>query len=150
MSQTPDNIRTERLRSRLVRAIHSVSAWWGVSAEQAAAILANLHDEVRHRRTIGGYPWPDPSHARYDPGTPDDAVRSLAYQGAAAIAGQGIAPSQRNVWAWCVRKGARKRQSVGLRIVREVLKDLGAREVAASVVRDVQGRQLDSIRRAPT
>lgn len=150
MSQTADEIRTERLRSRLVRAIHNVSAWWGVSAEQAAAILANLHDEVRHRRTIGGHPWPDPTHAAYRPGTPDDELREMAYEEAAVIAGLGIAPSQRNVWSRCVRQGARKRQSVGLRIVREVLKDLGAREVAASVVRNVQGLQSDHHRREPT
>lgn len=149
-SMTPDEIRTERLRSRLVRAIHNVSAFWGVSAEQAAVILATLHDEVSHWRTIGGHPWPDPSCAAYCPGTPDDELREMAYQGAAAIAGQGITPSQRNVWRWCVENGGRKRQRVGLKIVQEVLTALSAGEVAAAVVRDVHGRQLGGDRRAPT
>jgi hypothetical protein len=150
MSQTPDEIRTERLRARLVRAIFNVSSFWGVSAEQAAVILASLRDEVGHRRTIGGHPWPDPSHARYDPGTADDELREMAYQGAAAIAGQGITPSQRNVWRWCVEHGGRKRQRVGLRIVQEVLTALSAGAVAASLVRDVQGRSFGSDRKAPT
>lgn len=149
MSMTPDEIRTERLRTRLVRAIFNVSSFWGVSPEQAAEILEALRAEVISVRKIGGHPWPVRNCAAYRPGMPDDALRSLAYQGAAAIAGQGIIPSQRNVWAWCVQRGARKRQAVGLRIVQTVLSALSAGEVAAAVVRDVQGRQLDSDRRAP-
>lgn len=150
MPPNPDEIRIDMLRTKLERTIRNVSEWWGITPDQAARVLDGLRDQVSRERRIGSQPWPDPSRARYDPGTPDEKVRAMAYQAAAEIAGQGSLPSQRNVWAWCVRQGARKRQSVGLRIVREVLADLGARAVAASVVRDVQGLQSDHHRRVRT
>lgn len=135
MSPSPDEIRTERLRTRLVRAIHNVSAWWGVAPDQAATVLEALRDQVSRERRIGNHPWPDPSHARYDPGTPDDELREMAYTAAAAIADQGVRPSQRNCWAWCKARGARKREAMALRIVGSVVASLSAGEVASTVVR---------------
>jgi len=135
MSQTPDEIRVCMLRNKLERVIRNVSEWWGIAPDQAAMVLEGLRDQVSRERRIGPVPWPDPSHARYNPGTPDAELRELAYTAAAAIAGQGVRPSQRNVWAWCKARGARKREVMALRIVGSVVASLSAGEVASTVVR---------------
>jgi hypothetical protein len=136
-SRTPDEIRSYMLRSKLERTIRNVSAWWGITPDQAAMVLGTLRDQVCRERRIDSQPWPDPGHARYNPGTSDAELREMAYQGAAEIAGQGVTPSQRNVWEWCKGRGARKREAMALRIIGSVLAALSAREVAAAVVRTV-------------
>jgi predicted Fe-S protein YdhL (DUF1289 family) len=137
MPPTPDEIRTDMLRTKLERTIRNVSEWWGITPDQAATVLDGLRDQVSRHRSIGGHPWPDPGRARFDPGTPDANLREMAYEGAAAIAAQGVRPSQRNVWAWCKARGARKRHAMALRIIGGVVAVLSAREVAATYVRGV-------------
>ena len=132
---TPDEIRSDMLRTKLVKTIRNVSAWWGISADQAAMVLGTLRYELDQDHRIGAEAWPDPRHARYHPGTPDSELREMAYEATLAIAGQGLRPSQRNVWAWCKSRGARKRETMALKIVGSVVAALSAKEVASTVVR---------------
>ena len=132
---TPDEIRSDMLRTKLMKTIRNVSAWWGVSPDQAAMALGALRNELERDHRIGAEAWPDPRHARYNPGTPDAELREMAYEAALAIAGQGLRPSQRNVWAWCKSRGARKRETMALKIVGSVVAALSAREVASTYVR---------------
>jgi hypothetical protein len=132
---TPDEIRSGQLRTKLVKTLRNVSAWWGISPDQAALVLGTLRHELEQDQRIGAESWPDPLHARYNPGTPDAELREMAYAAALAIAGQGLRPSQRNVWAWCKSRGARKRETMALKIVGSVVAALSAREVASTVVR---------------
>ncbi len=128
-------------------ATQTVSKAGGASFAATWPILESaVRAEMITAREIGGHPWPDPSCAAYRPSTPDDELQGMAYRGATAIAAEGIAPSQRNLWRWCVEHGVRKRQRVGLRIVQRVLSALSAGEVAASVVRDVQQRRSEAER----
>lgn len=131
---TPDEIRSDMLRTKLAKTLRNVSAWWGIAPDQAAMVLGALRHELERDQRIGAEAWPDPRHARYNPGTPDAELRELAYEAALAIAGQGLRPSQRNVWARCKSRGARKRETMALKIVGSVVAALSAKEVASTFV----------------
>ena len=142
MSMSSDEVRSDMLRTKLVKTIRNVSAWWGVSPNQAAMVLGALRNELERDQRLGAESWPDPRHARYNPGTPDSELREMAYEATLAIAGQGLRPSQRNVWAWCKSRGARKRETMALKIVGSVVAALSAKEVASTVVNS-GGRTID-------
>ena len=139
---TPDEIRSDMLRTKLVKTIRNVSAWWGISADQAAMVLGTLRYELDQDHRIGAEAWPDPRHARYNPGTPDSELREMAYEAATTLAAQGTKPSGRNVWAKCKARGARKRETMALKIVGSVVAALSAKAVASTVVNS-GGRTID-------
>lgn len=122
------------LLRKLQRTTLNTSAWWGVTLEQASAVIDLLHGALEAQCRDGTLAWPDPALARVNPGTHDDQLKAMAAEGAAVIAALGTRPSARNVWAWCRARGARKRQAAALRIIGNVVSDLCAREVAASFV----------------
>ena len=146
MSMSSDEIRAFMLRTKLVKTIRNVSGWWGIKPDMAAEVLGALRNELERDHRLGAEAWPDPRHARYNPGTPDSELRELAYEAALAIAGQGVRPSQRNVWAWCKSRGARKRETMALKIVGSVVAALSATVVATTVVNS-GGRTIDGPRK---
>ena len=131
----PNEIRARALREKLQRTLINMCGWWGIGPELAMSALDRFRGDLTSQLQSGSLKWPDPSEARYAPGTPDNELRELALMGVVAIVAQGILPSGRNVWRWCKKHGARKRQSDALRIVGSVVAVQRAGEVAAAYVR---------------
>ena len=132
---TPDQVRSQALEQRLRIKLMNLCTWWGVSPSLALVTLDHLRGDLANQLQSGSLKWPDPSEACYAPGTPNDELRAMAYEGAAALAAAGVPLSARRLWRWLREHGVRKRQSDGLRIVGNVVAIQRAGEVAAAYVR---------------
>jgi len=134
MNNHANAVRASVLYNKLKRKIFNISCWWGISPTQVIEVLNTLMKDLATNQQAGTLDWPDPNEARYCPGMTDDELRVLAHYGALELAGSGTAPSQRNVWAWCKAKGAKKRQRDALRVIQGLLNSLSAEEAPPSVV----------------